>query len=449
MTEEPFKIFLVEDDIIFAKIISYHLSLNPDNQVEIFPDGKSMVKNLYKNPNLITLDYNLPDMTGLEVLRQVKEFNPDIPVVIVSGQQDLATAIELLKKGAYDYILKDQDTKERLWNITRNIRENVKLKQKIADLEEEIGKKYESSNIIKGNSQAINKVFMLIEKAAKTNIVVSVYGETGTGKELVAKSIHFASPRSKRPFVAVNVTAIPRELIESEMFGHEKGAFTGANNRRIGKFEEANKGTLFLDEIGDMDLNMQAKLLRVLQEEEVIRVGGSETVKLDVRVIVATHKNLQELVKQGKFREDLYYRLLGLPINLPPLRDRGSDIPLLARFFVDEFCQKNKMKKLSISPQAIAKLQKYPFPGNVRELKAIMELAAVMTNTNTIEESDISFSTTTRNQDFLYEEATLEEYNKRIISHFLEKYDNKVRLVAKKLDIGKTTIYRMMSENKI
>lgn len=449
MADDPFRIFIVEDDIIFAKIISHHLSLNPDNEVEIFPDGKTLLKNLYKNPALISLDYNLPDMTGLEVLKQIKEFNPDTPVVIVSGQQDVATAIELLKKGAYDYILKDQDTKERMWNITKNIRENLELRQKIAYLEEEIGRKYEVNNLIKGNSPAINKVFILIEKAARTNITVSIYGETGTGKELVAKSIHHASARRKKPFVAVNVTAIPRELIESEMFGHEKGAFTGANNRRIGRFEEANRGTIFLDEIGDMDLNMQSKLLRVLQEEEVVRVGGSENIKLDVRVIVATHKNLQELVRRGEFREDLYYRLLGLPINLPPLRERGSDIVLLARFFVDEFCQKNKLGKLSIAPKAIEKIQKYPFPGNVRELKAIMELAAVMTNTDVIEDTDITFSTTGSNQDFLYEEATLEEYNKRIITHFLNKYDNRVRVVAQKLNIGKTTIYRLMNEGKL
>lgn len=449
MASDPFRIFIVEDDIIFAKIISHHLSLNPDNEVEIFPDGKSLLKNLYKNPALISLDYNLPDMTGLEVLKQIKEFNPDTPVVIVSGQQDVATAIELLKKGAYDYILKDQDTKERMWNIIKNIRENVELRQKIAILEEEIGRKYEVNNLIKGNSPAINKVFILIEKAARTNITVSIYGETGTGKELVAKSIHHASVRRKKPFVAVNVTAIPKELIESEMFGHEKGAFTGANNRRIGRFEEANHGTIFLDEIGDMDLNMQSKLLRVLQEEEVVRVGGSENVKLDVRVIVATHKNLQDLVRKGEFREDLYYRLLGLPIHLPPLRERGSDIALLARFFVDEFCQKNKLGKLSISSKAVEKIQKYPFPGNVRELKAIMELASVMTNTDVIEESDISFSTASASQDFLYEETTLEEYNKKIINHFLQKYDNKVRLVARKLDIGKTTIYRLMNEGKL
>ncbi len=449
MNQEPLKIFIVEDDVIFAKIMSHHLSLNPEYEVEIFPDGKSLIKNLYKNPTLISLDYNLPDMTGLDVLKQIREFNPDLPVVIVSGQQDVATAIELLKKGAYDYILKDQDTKERLWNITKNIRENIKLRQKIADLEEEIGRKYEKNNLIKGNSPAINKVFTLIEKASRTSITVSIYGETGTGKELVAKSIHHASPRNKKPFVAVNVTAIPKELIESEMFGHEKGAFTGANNRRIGRFEEANQGTIFLDEIGDMDLNMQSKLLRVLQEEEVTRVGGNENVKLDVRVIMATHKNLQDMVRKGEFREDLYYRLLGLPINLPPLRERGNDIALLARFFVDDFCQKNKMKKLSISSKAIEKIQKYPFPGNVRELKAIMELASVMTNTETIEDSDISFNTVSASADFLFEETTLEEYNKKIINHFMQKYDNKVRLVANKLDIGKTTIYRLMNEGKL
>lgn len=449
MSSDPFRIFIVEDDVIFAKIISHHLSLNPEYEVEIFPDGRSLLKNLYKNPAFISLDYNLPDMTGLEVLKQIKEFNPDTPVVIVSGQQDVATAIELLKKGAYDYILKDQDTKERMWNITKNIRENVGLRQKIASLEEEIGRKYEVNNLIKGNSPAISKIFNLIEKAARTNITVSIYGETGTGKEVVARSIHHASARSKKPFVAVNVTAIPNELIESEMFGHEKGAFTGANNRRIGRFEEANRGTIFLDEIGDMDLNMQSKLLRVLQEEEVVRVGGSEIVKFDARVIVATHKNLQELVRKGEFREDLYYRLLGLPIQLPPLRERGSDIGLLARVFVDEFCEKNKLEKLSISPKAVEKIRKYPFPGNVRELKAVMELASVMTNTNVIEDTDISFGTASSSQDFLYEEATLDEYNRRIINYFLEKYDNKVRLVADKLNIGKTTIYRLMSEGKL
>lgn len=441
-----FKIFIVEDDEIFAKILKHHLSLNADYDVEVFTNGKSFLKNLYKNPSVVTLDFYLPDLSGLEILNKIKEFNPELPVVIVSGQQDISTAIELLKKGVYDYVLKDNDTKTRLWNIMKNIRENVILKQKINILEQEIGKKYESNNLIKGNSPPILKIFNMIERAAKTNISVSITGETGTGKELVAKSIHFNSPRSKCPFVAVNVSAIPKELIESEMFGYEKGAFTGANARRIGKFEEANKGTIFLDEVGDMDLNMQAKLLRVIQEEEVTRVGSNINIPLDVRIIVATHKNLKEEVQKGNFREDLYYRLLGMPIELPPLRDRRNDILILAKYFVDEFCRKNKMDKLKISVEAQEKLKKYHFPGNVRELKAIMELSAVMADKEEIKDTDISFGSSNTLDNFLAEETTLEEYNKKIITYFLEKYNNKVRLVAKKLDIGKTTIYRMLKE---
>jgi DNA-binding NtrC family response regulator len=320
------------------------------------------------------------------------------------------------------------------------------LKQRINKLEEEIGKKYQYSNLIKGDSSAVRNVFNLIEKATRTNISVSIHGETGTGKELVAKAIHYNSKRHNKPFIPVNVAAIPRELIESEMFGHEKGAFTGAVSQRIGRFEEANNGTLFLDEIGDMDLSMQSKLLRVLQEEELNRLGSGKSIKLDVRVIIASHKNLLEEVKKGNFREDLYYRLLGLPILLPPLRERGNDVLLLSRFFVDEFCRKNNLPKLTISPGALEKLIKYPFPGNVRELKAIMELAAVMTNSDAIGSEDIKLADSGSIFDLQAGELTLDEYNQIIISHYLRKYNNKVRLVAEKLNIGKTTIYRMMKD---
>ncbi len=431
---------------MYAKVLSYHLSQNPDYEVTVFNSAKDLLASLYKGVSAISLDYNLPDMSGFEVLKRIREFDPELPVVIVSGQQDISTAVELLKKGVYDYVLKDQDTKDRVWSAMRNIKENFNLKQRISNLEDEIGKKYEYNKLIKGDSTEINNVFRLMEKATRTNITISVHGETGTGKELVAKAIHFNSKRKNKPFVPVNVTAVPRELIESEMFGHEKGSFTGANAMRIGRFEEANGGTIFLDEIGDMDLNMQAKLLRVLQEEEVVRVGSNKPQKLDVRVIVATHKNLLEEVKKGNFREDLYYRLLGLTIDLPPLRQRGNDIFLLARFFVDEFCLKNSMEKLTISADAMEKLRKYPFPGNIRELKAIMELASVMTNTNTIHAEDIKLPNTSSAFDLANEDATLDDYIKKIIVHYLEKYDNKVRLVAEKLNIGKTTIYRMLKD---
>ena len=444
-----FKIFIVEDDPLYGEMLKYHLSLNPDNEVIKYETGAACLKNLHQNPSLISLDYSLPDMSGFEVIKKVKEYNSDIPVVVVSGQEDVATAVRLLKDGAYDYFVKDEDTKERLWNTIKNIKERNELKEEINVLKEEIGKKYEFKNIIKGNSPAIQQIFGLIEKATQTNITVSIYGETGTGKELVAKAIHYNSPRVKYTFVPINVTAIPSELIESELFGHEKGAFTGANSRKIGKFEVANKGTIFLDEIGEMDLNMQAKLLRVIQEKELYRVGGTKPVKFDARVIVATNRNLAKEVEKGNFREDLYYRLLGLPIEIPPLRYRGNDILILAKFFVDDFCKENKMPKLSISQTAQEKLLKYPFPGNVRELKAVMELSCVLTNTGSIEEEHVTFNSTNAKSDFLLEEDTLQGYVRKIVKYYLQKYNNNVMVVAKKLDIGKSTIYRMLKNNEI
>ena len=294
----------------------------------------------------------------------------------------------------------------------------------------------------------MQRIFKLMEKSAKTNITVSITGETGTGKELVTKGIHYNSPRKKKPLVAVNISAIPNELIESELFGHEKGAYTGANARRIEKFEEANNGTIFLDEIREMDINMQAKLLRVLQEREVTRVGGNTSVKVDVRVIEATHRNLSDEVKKGNFREDLFYRLLGFPIELPPLRERDNDVLLLAKFFLDDFPKENKLGKISFSAEAKEKLKRYPFPGNVRELKAVMDLTVVMSSDGIIQDEDISFRASNAVSDFLTEEMTLKEYNNRIIKSFLKRYDNNVLKVADKLDIGKSTIYRMIQEEK-
>jgi DNA-binding NtrC family response regulator len=445
-----FKIFVVEDDPFYGEMLKYHISLNPDYVVEKFENGKDCLNSLYKNPTVISLDYSLPDMSGLEVLRKVKEHNSEIPVIIVSGQEDVSTAVSLLKEGAYDYFVKDDETKDRIWNALKNIREKLKLEKEIDDLKEEIGKKYVFNNIIKGNSKEIKKVFNLIEKSISTNITVSVYGETGTGKDLVAKAIHYNSNRSKYPFIAINVSAIPGELIESEMFGYEKGAFTGANTRKIGKFEEAGKGTIFLDEIGEMDHNMQAKLLRVLQEKELTRIGGHSIVKVNARLIVATHRDLAEEVKNGNFRQDLYYRLLGLPITLPPLKDRGNDILLLAKHFIDSFCHENNIPLKTLSSLAQEKLLNYNYPGNVRELKAIIELATVMSNGDVIDDTDISFTSTNRVSDFLLdEEDTLNGYTRKIIKHYLEKYDNNIMKVAKKLDIGKSTIYRMLKNKEL
>lgn len=444
--KDPVKIFVVEDDPAYSKFLKYVLELNPDYEVQFYTSGKDCLANLYKNPAVITLDYSLPDMPGEKVLNQIRSHDPNINVIIVSAQEKIHTAVELLKLGAYDYISKDHETKERLLNSINNARNRTSLIKEIDHLKKEISEKYEFEKSIIGTSVAIKRIFSLLEKAVQTNISVSITGETGTGKELVAKAIHYNSKRKNKPFVAVNIAAIPRELIESELFGHEKGAFTGAVTRRIGKFEEAEGGSIFLDEIGEMDLNLQAKLLRVLQEREVTRIGGNQVIKLDVRIIAATHKDLAEEVKAGRFREDLYYRLLGLPIHLPPLRERGQDVIMIAKSFLDQFANDNQMPKFKISQEAQEKLLQYPFPGNIRELKSIIELAAVMAENQEISAQDISFNSTARMESFLYQEMTMQEFMYRIIRHYLNKYDNNVLEVARRLDIGKSSLYRYLKE---
>lgn len=444
-----YKIFIVDDDPWYGEILEYHLSLNPDYSITRFTDGKSCLDKLYLNPDFITVDYSLPDMTGDQLFTQIKGAQPNIPVVVISGQEDISVAVNLLKKGVYDYLLKDDNTKDLLWNTIIQSRETQKLRKEVEVLREELVQKYEFETVIKGQSPALKRVFALMEKAAKTIINVSVTGETGTGKELVAKAIHFNGDRRKKPFVAVNMAAIPSELVESELFGHEKGAFTGAITRKIGKFEEAQGGTLFLDEVSEMDLATQTKLLRVLQERELVRVGGNEVVKLDVRIISATHRDMAAEVQAGRFREDLYYRILGLPIELPPLRERGQDILLLAKHFADEGAKVNKLGNIVISPEAKEKLLRYAFPGNIRELKAVIELAVVMSSDGEMKADDLTFSSARSEGSFANEEKTLRQYECDIIKYFLKKYDNDVLMVAKKLDVGKSTIYKMIQNKEI
>jgi DNA-binding NtrC family response regulator len=400
-----------------------------------------------EKPDVVTLDYTLPDMTGKEVLAKIQEKIPDTHVIVISAQDDISTAIELMKNGAYDYIMKAPDTREKLSNIIRNIYRTDQLQTENTNLKEAVAEKYNFKNLIKGNSREIEHVFELMNKATQTNISVSISGETGTGKELVAKGIHYNSKRSAKPFIAVNVSAIPDGLIESELFGHEKGAFTGADFQKIGKFEAANGGTLFLDEIADLNLNLQAKLLRVLQERELVRLGGHDVIPLDVRIISATHKNLATLSGDDQFRQDLYYRLLGLPIEIPPLRQRGNDKILLAKFFVDEFCRDNEMEPKTLSSEAKQMLSNYHYPGNIRELKAIMELACVMCSRDVIKPSHLNMNVDESVQNLLAQEKTLEEYNNEIVKFFLNKYNQNVRLVASKLGIGKSTIYRMLQKH--
>ncbi len=443
-----FRIFVVEDDEWYGELLVHHLSLNPEYSVTRFTKAKEAMQEMHLHPAVVTLDYSMPDMKGDEVLKQIREISPETSVIIISAQENISTALGMLRQGAYDYLVKDDETRDRLWNIISKIRQKYLLEREIDQLRDQIGQQFSTNKWMVGSSTEMKKVYGLIEKAAKTTITVSISGATGTGKELVARSIHFSGARSRKPFVAVNMSGIPRDLLESELFGYEKGAFTGANERRKGRFEEANEGTLFLDEIAEIDISLQSKLLRVLQEREVTRLGSNVPVPIDVRIICATHKDLASETRKGNFREDLYYRLLGLPVHLPALLERKQDILILAKHFLDFYCDQEKIQRKQLLEDARVKLMNYPWPGNVRELKAVIELAAVMTDGQDISAIDLSLGTLFNNEQ-LQAGLTLEEMCNRYIKQTLERCEGNVLDAAKELDIAKSKIYNLIKEGKV
>ncbi|MBU6120692.1 sigma-54-dependent transcriptional regulator [Hymenobacter siberiensis] len=444
----PFKIFVVEDNEWYGELLLHRLSQNPNHSVSRFTTAQACLEQLGEKPDFITLDYSLPDAKGEQVLRQIRERLQGTEVVVISGQEDVSTAVSMLQQGAYDYLVKDENTLDRLWNLVGKVAQQVSLRRENNQLRQQIGVRHGAGQAIFGEHASMQAVQTLITKAARTTITVSVSGETGTGKELVAKAIHFQSSRACLPFVAVNMAVIPRELVESELFGHEKGAFTGAVARRVGRLEEATGGTLFLDEIADLDLSLQAKLLHVLQEREVTRLGGNQTIPFDVRLIVATHRDLLTEVQAGRFREDLYYRLLGLPIVLPPLRQRGTDVLLLAGVFVRDFCQLNNLPPRQLTDSAREQLKAHPFPGNVRELKAVVELATVLADGEFIHGEDLPL----RPGKATFgpgSQLSLREQTTAIVQSCLDELDGDVLAVAARLNIGKSTIYRMLRQREL
>ncbi|MBC9813762.1 sigma-54-dependent Fis family transcriptional regulator [Crocinitomicaceae bacterium CZZ-1] len=446
--EQAFNIYVVEDNEWYNKLLVHTLSLNPEFTVKSFFSGEEMLRELSDMVDVVTLDYRLPDTTGDILLKKIKERSPNTEVIIISEQSEITTAVELLKLGAYDYLVKSEDIRDRLWNSVNHVRKHAGLKQKIELLQSEVEKKYDFQNSILGQSTAVKAVHNMVSKAVKTTITVCITGETGTGKEVVAKAIHYNSERKNKPFVAINMAALPAELIESELFGYEKGAFTGAQNRRIGKFEQAHGGTLFLDEIGEMDIAFQAKLLRAIQEREITRIGGNEQVKIDCRIIVATNRDLIHEVKEGNFREDLYYRLFGLPIHLPPLRERDKDVLLLAKHFISEFCKENKLPAKQIRDDARGKLMAYNWPGNIRELKSVVELSVVMSDTEEITAEDLTINPKDMLPELLLHDLTMREYEIAIVKHYMKRFDNNTKSVADKLAIGQTTVYRLLKEDE-
>src|SRR3954462_1795665 len=338
-------------------------------------------------PDLVLLDVKMPGMDGIEVLERLRNMNEAVPVIVVSGHGTIQTAVEATKKGAFDFIEKPFAS-ERVLVSLRNELDSRQL----SDQGRSLKKAVEVRHQMIGDSHALRQVTAAVGRAAPTNATVLLTGESGVGKELVARTIHRNSLRSRERFVQVNCAAIPEELIESELFGHEKGSFTGATEKQVGKFEQADRGTIFLDEIGDMSAKTQAKVLRVLQEGEVERLGSARTIKVDVRVIAATNKNLEEEIEKGTFREDLYFRLAVIPIQVPPLRDRREDIPLLVRHYMDYFSRENNARPKRITQAALDALQRYRWKGNIRELRNTVERLNIMTGGETIDVADIPSS---------------------------------------------------------
>ena len=383
------KILIIEDEAAIRRVLSKILSEESESyEVDEAEDGLDGIEKIKKEDyGLILCDIKMPKMDGVEVLEAVKTIKPEIPVVMISGHGDLDTAVNTMRLGAFDYISKPPDL-NRLLNTVRNALDRKELVVENKRLKRKVSKKYE----MVGESEAIEKIKEMIEKVAPTDARVLITGPNGTGKEIVAHWLHQKSDRSNGPMVEVNCAAIPSELIESELFGHVKGAFTSANKDRAGKFEAANGGTIFLDEVGDMSLSAQAKVLRALQESRISRVGSDKDIKVDVRVIAATNKDLMKEIEEGKFREDLYHRLAVILIEVPSLNDRRDDIPLLVDHFASKIAQEHGTSKKSFSKKALKRLQEYDWTGNIRELRNVVERLIILGQAEVNEEDVKQFA---------------------------------------------------------
>ncbi len=379
------RILIIEDEAAIRRVLTKILSEESDTYiVEDAEDGIQGLERIKNNDyDLVLCDIKMPKMDGVELLEAVKKIKPEIPMVMISGHGDMETAIQTMRLGAFDYISKPPDL-NRLLNTVRNALDKKQLVVENKILKKKVSKNYEMI----GESEAINHIKLMIEKVAKTEARVLITGPNGTGKELVAHQLHEKSERANHPLIEVNCAAIPSELIESELFGHVKGAFTSAVRDRAGKFEAADKGTIFLDEIGDMSLSAQAKVLRALQESMITRVGADKDIKVDVRVVAATNKDLKVEIAEGRFREDLYHRLAVILIKVPALNDRRDDIPLLIEHFTEKIATEQGIVPKSFSKQAITLLQEYDWTGNIRELRNVVERLIILGG-NEISENDV------------------------------------------------------------
>ncbi len=398
--------------------------------------------------DLVITDLKMEPIDGMDVLREVKAINPSSEVLVMTAYGTVESGVEAMKLGAYDYIQKPFEKDDFLLRVQK-VLEHKQLLNEIEQLQEELKEKYRFENIV-GNSKAMLEVLSLVSKVAKTDSTVLITGESGTGKELIAKAIHLNSRRKNRAFITINCGAIPENLQESELFGHVRGAFTGAIRDKRGLFQEADGGTLFLDEVGETSLSTQVKLLRFLQDGEIRRVGDVDPIHVDVRLLAASNKELTKLIEEGKFREDLYYRLNVIPIHIPPLRQRKDDIPLLINYFVKKYAERENKSVVGVSPEAMILLTGYHWPGNVRELENVVERAVILTSYNLILPEDLPQAIReahSRNGELSSEaedEKTLEELEKQYIIKILEKYNWNQKVASEKLGISTTTLWRKL-----
>jgi len=438
-------VYVVDDEPAVAKMLCMMLSRAGCEAIP-FSTGPAALETLGRTlPRLVLLDLVLPGMDGIEVLRRIREVAPDLPVVMVSGQGTIKAAVEAIKLGSFDFLEKPIDQHRLEAAVTRAL-ECAGLRRQVNVLRAELAGRYR----MVGSSRALTEVRDLIGRAAPTVASVLITGESGVGKELVARAIHLQSLRRAEPFVALNCAAIPKELIESELFGHERGAFTGAEAARKGKLQEADKGTLFLDEVADMSLAAQAKLLRFLEHPEVERLGSNDPILLDVRVIAATNKDLAARIKDGSFREDLYHRLNVVMIKVPALRERLEDIEELTAFFLERFCRQYN-RVLSLAPECLAVLRSHDWPGNVRELRNLVERVAVLARTNPVEPDELrSFlgvETPVRQDGTL--KAALDRAEREAVEGALAAEGGIVSAAARALGVERASLYRIMKRHGI
>jgi len=453
------RVLIIDDEPSVRRLIGHHLE-KENYKILSAENGEKGLRLIEDNsPHLVLLDVKLPGIGGIEVLQNIREANPKLPIIMITAYGTVKMAVETMRMGAYDFLVKPINPDE-LKITVRNAIANQTLQEEVDLLKSQLEEKYEFSNII-GKSSAMQQVFKLIEKVTDSDIPVLIQGQSGIGKELVAKAIHFNGPRKEAPFMDISCAAIPETLLESELFGHEKGAFTGAVKTKEGKFELANRGTLFLDEIGEMSLSIQAKMLRVLQEKSFERVGGKQKIRVNCRIISATNKNLKDEIEKKKFREDLYYRIAVFPIHLPPLKERREDLLLLVPHFLKKYANRKKPK--NISPKAMKALMSYDWPGNVRELENVIHRIIVLVEGETIELGHLPLELqnlahtkifTRKNAISLEDPSShkiipFEEIEKEVLIHALKASGRNISEATRGLKIGRATFYRKLKKHNL